>query len=236
MKKYFLILLSLVLLACSSQQINDVINATLSQGGALTTSEIGSGLKEALTVGLSSSVGRTSMTNGFLKNPLIKIPFPKEALIVKNTLDKVGLGSLNNKVVTSLNRAAEDASTAAKPIFMAAITKLTFSDIMKIFNGPNNAATEYLKRATTSELITAFKPSIAKSLQKVHATQYWGEVMGKYNSIPFMKKINPDLKSYVTNQAISGLFKEIAKEEGKIRTNPAARTTALLKRVFGSKE
>lgn len=226
--------LLLLLLSCSSAEMQQVLNTALSSSGGLSKAEIGKGLKEALFVGLTNSVLKTSKKNGYLGNSLIKIPFPKEASVVKNTLSKLGMNSLSGKVETSLNRAAENAATAAKPIFMAAITKLTFADVMGIYKGGNNAATEYLKKATTNELQQAFRPSISSSLKKVHATKYWGELMGRYNKIPFMKKVNPDLTSYVTSQAITGLFKEISKEEGKIRQDPKARTSTLLKRVFGA--
>lgn len=226
------ILLVLLLSACSQQQINQALNQIQSLNGPLTKEQMSSGLKEALLKGLDKSTGTLSQLNGFLKNDSIKIPFPKEANIIKSTLDKLGLNSLTNKVELSLNRAAEDATKAAKPIFMAAIKDLTFTDVMKIVKGNSNEATNFLRSKTENKLFQAFSPQISKSLKKVDATKYWNDVIGKYNDIPFMKKVNPDLNSYVTKLAIDGLFTEIAKEEDNIRKNPKARTTELLRKVF----
>ena len=236
MKKLFLMLF---LLGCSQEQLNNVLvqaqqMATVGSG-PLTEGQMAAGLKEALLNGLNKSVSALSVRDGFLKNNLLKIPFPEEAKIIKTTLGAIGLSSLVDKTEVSLNRAAEDAASAAKPIFMAAITKLTFSDVLKIVQGSGTEATQYLKKATSSQLTQAFSPKIATSLKKVDATKYWSDLMGQYNRVPLVKKVNPDLNSYVTQLAIKGLFSKIADEEVNIRKNPKARTSELLKRVFASK-
>jgi len=239
---YRLVFLTLVLISvltsCSQQQLTNVLSEASKMAnlgsGPLSQGQMASGLKEALLKGLNKSVTSLSAKDGFLKNNLLKIPFPEEAKIIKKTLGTLGMNSLVNKTEVSLNRAAEDAASAAKPIFMAAITKLTFSDVMKIVRGNGTEATEYLKKATSGQLTQAFAPKIATSLKKVDATKYWGDLMGQYNRVPLVKKVNPNLNSYVTGLAIKGLFSKIADEEVNIRKNPAARTTELLKRVFGS--
>ncbi len=231
------LLLITLFFSCTSAELAQVAGAVLQGSGTtqgpVTQKEMGLGLKEALSNGLISAVTNTNKKNGFLGNQLIKIAFPKEAKIVADTLNAVGGSALINKVTTSLNRAAEHASIKAKPIFASAISQLTFMDVVKILNGNSNEATQYLQRVTGSKLVTAFSPDITKSLKAVNATKYWGDVMGQYNQIPFVKKVNPNLTSYVTNQAVNGLFKEIAKTEKSIRENPVERTSYLLKRVFG---
>jgi len=236
MKKIvWLFAFALIFSSCSSTQlnkaINDVVGAVTDK--PVTEQEIGMGLKEALTKGIVNGVNLTSKKDGYFKNASIKIPFPKEADKIANTLRDIGLGKEVDKVVLSLNRAAEDAATAAKPIFVSAIKKLTFKDAMKILKGGGNEATEFLKRTTSSQLRTAFQPKISTSLKKVNATKNWGDIVNRYNKIPLVKKQNPDLEGYVTDQALKGLFTMVAKEESKIRENPVARTTDLLKRVFG---
>ncbi len=232
--KFLLVLMLLV--SCTSAELAQVAGAVLQSSatqGAVTKNEMGLGLKEALSNGLIAAVTNTNKKNGYLGNQLIRIAFPKEAKIVADTLNAVGGSALISKVTTSLNRAAEHASIKAKPIFASAISQLTFMDVVKILNGNSNEATQYLQRVTGSQLISAFSPDITRSLKAVHATKYWGDVMGQYNQIPFVKKVNPNLTSYVTNQAVNGLFKEIAKTEKSIRENPVERTSQLLKRVFG---
>lgn len=234
MKSLMIVLFLFV--SCTSAELAQVAGAVLQGGttqGAVTKNEMGLGLKEALSNGLIAAVTSTNKKNGYLGNQLIKIAFPKEAKVVADTLNAVGGASLISKVTTSLNRAAEHASIKAKPIFASAISQLTFTDVVKILNGNSNEATEYLKRVTGSQLVAAFSPDITNSLKAVNATKYWGDVMGQYNQIPFVKKVNPNLTTYVTNHAVDGLFKEIAKTEKSIRQNPVERTSYLLKRVFG---
>lgn len=223
----------LVILSCSQQQINQVLEeARKLDGRPLTQKEMSMGLKQALSKGVRESVMNLAQPNGYWASDDVRIPLPKEAQVVKDTLNKLGLSSIVKKAELSINRAAEDAATAAKPIFLKAITNLSFTDLVAIVRGNESEATEYLKRTTESELVNAFRPKVTASLKKVDATKYWGSVMSRYNRIPFIPKVNPDLNSHVNKLAIDGLFQRIAKEEVEIRKNPAARTTELLRRVF----
>lgn len=225
------LLITLLLSSCVS--LNDAASLLGSAGGDPTQSEIVNGLKEALSKGITQGALNLSKQNGYFGNALVKIPFPKEAEVVSSTLSKIGMGSMVDKATLSMNRAAEDASQKAIPIFVNAIKSLSIQDAMGILTGGPNAATNLLKQRTTSELTKEFSPVINSSLKKVDATKYWGDVIGRYNQIPFVKTINPNLNSYVTNLALSGLFKQVASQEQKIRENPAARTSALLQKVFG---
>lgn len=205
-----------------------------SKGSSLSNSEVVSGLKEALNVGTRNATNRVSAVNGFLGNSLIKILMPPEAKKIETTLRSMGMGSYVDKAITSMNRAAEDASGKAVPIFVNAITGITIQDGFSILKGPNDAATQYLKGRTTAELTSAFRPVIETSLNKVNATRYWAEIVTIYNRLPTTKqKINPDLVAYVTERALNGIFVNIAQEEAQIRTNPAARVTDILRKVFG---
>lgn len=201
-----------------------------------TNTEINSGIKEALEKGTGISAERLSVQNGYLGNLDVKILFPQEAKNVESTLRSLGLGSMCDQVITSLNRAAEDAAMEAKPIFVDAIKQMSFQDVQKILLGEQNAATQYFQGTTTSSLSSKFSPIIDASLKKVDATKYWSDVMTRYNKVPFVKKVNTDLTAYVTQKAIDGLFIEIAKEELKIRENFSARTSPLLQKVFGYAE
>lgn len=231
-------ILTLVLGACTSAQINQAledVNKTLGDK-PLTTGEVAEGLKEALVKGISTGSDLVSVTDGYFKNPQIKIPFPPEVKKVEDAMRKIGLGSEVDKFVMTLNRGAEDAAKEAKPIFIAAIRSMTIQDAWSILRGEENAATEYLKRTTSPLLKEKFKPVIQSSLNKVNATKYYGEIVSRYNQIPFVEKVNPNLDDYATDKAIEGLFVMIAKEEKNIRQDPLARTTELLKRVFGYKK
>jgi len=219
--------------SCATAQISDILKQVNSNPS---TSEISMGLKEALEKGTGISAERLSLENGYLGNLDVKILFPEEAKNVENTLRSIGLGSMCDQVITSLNRAAEDAAIAAKPIFTEAIKQMSFQDVQNILLGEKNAATTYFKGSTTSSLAERFSPIIDTSLKKVDATNYWSDVMTRYNKVPFVKKVDTDLTAYVTQQAIDGLFIEIAKEELKIRENVGARTSPLLKKVFGYAE
>lgn len=200
----------------------------------LTAEEVAQGLKEALTNGISKGSDLTSQLDGYFKNPEIKIPFPPDVKKVEDRLRQLGLGSEVDKLVLSLNRGAEDAAKEAKPIFIAAIKQMTIDDAFSILKGQPDAATQFLKKTTTSELKVKFKPVVQTSLDKVSATKYYGDLVGTYNKIPLVQKVNPDLNEYATDMAIQGLFIMIAKEEKNIRQDPLARTSELLKRVFGN--
>lgn len=205
---------------------------------SLTNQEVISGLKEALTIGIQNAVDVTSVTNGFLENSEIKIPFPESAEAMKQKAIDWGLESQVDKVVTTLNRAAEDAAKEATPIFIEAIKNMTVQDGFAILNGGEGAATEFLRKNTSEELIVVFAPKVQNSIEKVKLTQYWEPVAKRYNQAMIFtggEKVDTDLNRYVTEQAIDGLFTMVAKEENEIRQDPAARVTDLLSRVFGSK-
>lgn len=232
-------ILAVVLTGCTSAQINqalDNVNKTLGSEKPLTTAEVADGLKEALVKGISTGADLVSVTDGYFKNPEIKIPFPPDVKKVEDAVRKIGLGNQVDKFVMTLNRGAEDAAKEAKPIFIAAIKSMTIQDAWTILRGEENAATDYLKRTTSAQLKEKFKPVIQNSLNKVSATKYYGEIVSRYNQIPLVEKVNPNLDDYATDKAIEGLFVMIAKEEKSIRQDPVARTTDLLKRVFGYKK
>jgi len=233
------IALLLLLGACTVTQINQAVSDADKMLGTeqpLTAAEVGDGLKEALINGISKGSDLVSQADGYFKNPEIKIPFPPDVKKVEDKLRQVGLGKEVDQFVMTLNRGAEDAATQAKPIFIDAIKQMSISDAWGILKGQPDAATQYLKRTTTAQLKARFSPVIQNSLNKVNATKYYGDIVNKYNKIPFVEKVNPDLNNYATDLAIQGLFMMIAKEEKNIRQNPVARTTDLLKRVFGSQK
>ena len=235
-----LFIYALILGACTSAQINQTIgdvNKTLGGSPApLTTADVAQGLKEALIKGISTGSDLVSQVDGYFKNPQIKIPFPPEVKKVEDRLRQLGLGNEVDKFVVTLNRGAEDAAKGAKPIFIEAIRAMTIQDAWSILRGESDAATQYLKRTTSGLLKEKFKPVIQNSLSKVNATRYYGDIVNRYNQIPFVQKVNPDLDDYATDKAIEGLFLMIAQEEKNIRQNPVARTTEILKRVFGAQQ
>lgn len=212
--------------------LNKASEKILGKSSGLSQEDAGKGIKEALTKGIEKGVEKVGVTDGYFKNPSIKIPFPEEAKTVETKLRAAGLGNKVDDAVLSLNRAAEDAANEAKPIFVNAIKQLSFQDAVKIIQGEDNAATQYLDKTTSNALTEKFRPIIKNSLENVQATKYWDDVMNSYNKIPFVKKVNPNLEEYVTQKAIEGLFVMVAKEEKLIREDPAARTTDILKKVF----
>lgn len=216
---------------------NTVLTDTTESKPALTEAEVAKGLKEALTVGITNAVDVTSVTDGFLGNAAIRLPFPEDAIKVKEKALEWGLDGQVEKFETTLNRAAETASKEALPIFKNAITGMTIQDAFGILNGGEGAATSYLKGKTTADLKTAFRPKVEAAIAEVKLTEYWEPIINKYNTAMTFtggEKLNPDLTAYVTDKAITGLFHMVEKEENKIRENPAARVTELLQKVFGS--
>ncbi len=202
-----------------------------------TNTEITAGLREALELGAKTATGKLSLRDGFLGNALVKVLMPPEAKKVENALRTIGMGNYVDKAIVAMNRAAEDATNQALPIFVNAIKGMTIQDALGILKGNNDAATQYLKTKTTTQLTAAFKPVISSSLDKVNATKYWAEVFDIYNALPTTRtKINPDLTAYVTERALNGIFLMVAEQEAKIRMNPAEQITDLLKKVFGSKK
>jgi len=244
MKKIFLsigIIASLGLSSCDV--LSEAAGAVLTDGTSgttvpsLTNTEVISGLKEALSVGITNSVNLTSVTDGFLGNNSIKLPFPEEALKVKQKALDWGLDGQVSKFETTLNRAAEEASKEALPIFKDAIMNMSVQDGFAILNGGEGAATQFLQNNTTSALTAAFAPKVEAAISKVKLTEVWNPIITKYNTAMNFtggQKLTPDLNQYVTERAISGLFKMVALEENKIRKDPMARVTDLLQKVFGS--
>lgn len=234
MKKIILIALSISLVFSScetAQQVLDSVGSTYGSGG-LTNADIVAGLKEALTIGTQNSSGQLSAVDGFFKNAAIKILVPEEAQKVEKKLRDLGMGSLVDKAVLSMNRAAEDAAKGAGNIFINAIRQMTITDAVNILKGGDFAATNFFKAKTTDALTQSFKPVIEKSLKNVNATKYWSDVTSVYNQFS-STKVTTDLGAYVTQKAMDGIFYEVGLEEQKIRKDPVARTTELLKKVFG---
>ncbi len=237
MKKILLLILVLSFNAHSQSFQGLLKKATEIASGAqktgLSSDDIANGLKEALRVGAEKGCSTLAKPDGFFKNAALKILMPPEATKVENTLRSVGLNQLADDFILSMNRAAEDASATAAPIFVNAIKQITITDGLTILRGDETAATTYLRSKTTDNLKSTFNPIVKTSLDKVNATKYWERAITAYNAIPFSnKKINPDLSAYVTEKAMEGIYSEIAKQEKDIRANPMARTTELLKRVF----
>ncbi|MEX1202319.1 MAG: DUF4197 domain-containing protein [Ferruginibacter sp.] len=217
----------------TSGTLLDKINkATSKQGSLLSSEEIISGLKEALTVGTTNSAQILNKTDGFFANAAIKILMPEEAKKAETTLRKFGMGSIVDKAILSMNRAAEDAAGGITDIFWNAIKGMTVTDGLDILRGSDDAATNYLKKNTTSQLTESMRPVIERSMAKTDATKYWKDVFTAYNK--FSKEaVNTDISAYVTERSMNGIFYSIAQEELKIRKDPASQVTDLLKKVFG---
>lgn len=235
MKKTLLILcLFFATITLAQVNINGVINTVNNVlGNGLSKEDITKGLKEALNIGSKNASDKASQLDGFYKNPLIKIPFPSEAKDMRATLMRVGMKRQVEDFEKQLNRAAEDAAKKAAPIFLSAVTKMTINDGLTILRGKDDEATQYLRKTTSAELMKQFKPVISSSLKKVQITKYWNPLFTTYNKVPFVKKVNPNLDEYVTQRAMDGMFKLVAIEETKIRKDPAARISDILKKVFG---
>jgi hypothetical protein len=203
---------------------------------SLSSDDIVSGLKQALTLGAQKSADRLSVANGFLNDKAVEILMPEQAQKVEKTLRNLGMGKLVDDAISSMNHAAEDASRSAAPIFVNAIKTMTVNDGLNILKGPDTAATAYLRHSATPDLTRAYSPVIDSALQKTGATKYWKDVFETYNKLPTtFSKVDPDLSSYVTQKAINGIFYYVAQEEILIRKDPAAQVTDLLKKVFGGK-
>lgn len=231
MKKIISLLAVFALISCAElQQVIDTLPQT--DGTVLTNADIASGLRQALDNGIDKQVTKLTKPDGFYRNQLVKILLPQELQKVDKTLRDIGLGSLADEGLLMINRAAEDAVKEATPIFVNAVKQITFNDAKNILLGSDNAATNYLSSKTNTELYNKFNPVIKNSFDKVGANQVWTNIITRYNSIPLVQKVNPDLTDYVTQQALNGVFKMIAVEEKEIRNNLNSRTTDLLRRVF----
>lgn len=243
MKKIVLVsgIVSSLFVLNSCDVLEEVASTVVSTDGttqpALTNTEVISGLKEALNVGIKNSVDLTSVTDGFWGNAAIRLPFPEDAIKVKEKALDWGLDGQVEKFETTLNRAAEEATKEALPIFKEAILSMSIQDGFAILNGGDGAATSFLKDKTTAKLIEAFAPKVEAAISTVKLTEYWNPIITKYNtamSFTGGEQLNPDLNQYVTERAISGLFYMVEKEENKIRKDPMARVNDILKKVFGS--
>ena len=208
------------------------LRGTVEQQGGLSDVKIGSGLKEALKVGAENTVNLTGKTDGYFLNQAIKILMPEKLQTLEKGLKMVGYGPQIEEFVLSMNRAAEQAAPYAKQIFWDAIGEMSFEDARKILTGNDTAATQYFKDKTTGKLTTAFQPVVEKSMNEVGVTRQYNELLGRYQTIPFVKSETLDINRYVVSKALDGLFHVLGEEERKIRTNPAARVTDLLKEVF----
>ncbi len=238
MKTVKILLISMILTACTTAQINQTLgDLGMSSGNKpLTAAEVAEGLKEALIQGTNKGADIVSVADGYFKNPSIKILFPPDVKKVEDRLRQMGLGNEVDRFVMTLNRGAEEAAKEAKPIFVSAIRAMTIDDAFAILRGEEDAATQYLRRTTSVQLKQKFLPVIQSALEKTNATRYYSDLVSTYNKIPLVEKVNPDLDDYASDKAIDGLFFMIAQEEKNIRENPAARVTDLLKRVFGSQQ
>ncbi|MEJ7739151.1 MAG: DUF4197 domain-containing protein [Chitinophagaceae bacterium] len=215
------------------KKANSVLNGSKT-GSSLSSNEIVAGLKEALSLGAGNSTGKLSQTDGFLKDAVVKILMPEEVRRLETRMRVLGMGKIVDDAVTSVNRAAEDASKSAGPIFIDAIKKMSIKDALEILRGTDTAATSYLKNTTSNELTNAFRPVIESALKKTDATKYWKGVFTVYNRFS-STPVTADINEYVTERALRGIFHYVGEEEKKIRTNPAARVNDILKKVFGSR-
>ncbi|MCC9019160.1 MULTISPECIES: DUF4197 domain-containing protein [Flavobacterium] len=239
MKKILLLLLTLTFSFTSNAQVQktlDQLSQLSSKIKGNSGVDIASGLKEALNKGITQQVSKLTAEDGFYKNEAVKILMPEELQRVDATLRKIGLSSLADEGIKAMNRAAEDAVKEATPIFVSAVKNMSFTDAKNILLGNESAATSYLQNSTTTALYSKFNPVIKTSFEKVGADVIWTNIIKKYNTIPLVRKVNPDLTDYTTNQALAGVFKMIAVEEKDIRTNINARTSPLLKKVFAMQD
>lgn len=229
--KKFLVVVLVAFLFSGCAELQQVVN-NLPNNVGLSQEQIGSGLRQALDNGIEHQVAKLTSKDGFYRNELVKILLPEELQAVDKGLRKIGLGNLADEGIKVLNRAAEDAVKTATPIFVNAVKEITFNDAKNILLGDKNAATNYLQSKTSQSLYNRFSPVIDNSFSKVGADKVWSNLITKYNSIPFVKKVNPDLTGYVTNEALKGVFTMIEIEEKGIREKVGLRNTALLRQVF----
>ena len=230
--KKTLLLLPILYFFSGCAELQQVVSQYPQIGTAIGNPDIAAGLKEALNNGITKQVSKLTATDGFFKNEAVKILLPQELQKVDKTLRSLGMSSLADEGLKVLNRAAENAVKEATPIFVGAVKNMSFNDAKTILLGGDNSATLYLQNSTTSALYGKFSPVVQSSLSKVGADKVWTSIISKYNAIPLVNKVNPDLKDYVTQQALKGVFKMVAVEEKDIRRNLSARTSDLLRRVF----
>lgn len=212
--------------------IKEVTGQVTGNPGSSSALDISAGLKEALNNGITKQVSKLTAVDGFYKNDMVKILMPEELQKVDKTLRSMGMGKLADDGIRSLNRAAEDAVKEATPIFVGSIKNMSITDAKNILMGNDNAATAYLQNSTSSALYAKFSPVVQQSIGKVGADKIWNTIITKYNKLPLVSKVNPDITDYVTNKAMDGVFKMIAVEEGNIRNKLSSRSSDLLKKVF----
>jgi uncharacterized protein DUF4197 len=235
LKNLFVIALLPFFAGCETLS-NFPVNGPAGSTGPVTEREAAQGVKEALAQGVTTAIFNLNQENAFFGNNFYKVLLPADAQKVETTLRRIGLGKEVDKAILQINRAAEDAVGYAKPVFVDAIKEMTITDAFNIIRGGQNSATNYFREKTREKLLVAFSPSVKQSLDKLGATKYYSDIVNMYNNIPTtFTKVNPDLPSYVVSKATDALFDQIEKEEVNIRQNPVARTTAILKRVFGSR-
>jgi hypothetical protein len=235
-KSIYLLLLCLIWSGHSFGQfsLKKLKSTVTSKTTSLSETDIATGLKEALTVGSKNASAKLNALDGFNKNMKVRIPFPEDAQKVAKKLREMGFGKKVDEFELTLNRAAEQAAKEAAPIFVNAITSMTITDAKNILVGSDSAATSYLRTRTSDPLAQAFSPHIKKALDATTATKKWTELATLYNRLPLVTKVETDLVKYTTSKALKGLFVVVAEEEMKIRKDPAARVTDILKKVFGS--
>jgi len=235
MRKRILVIGMIVLLSSltpASAQFDFLKILGLGRKGGLSDVKIGAGLKEALTIGTENTVNLTGKTDGFFKNAAIKILMPEKLKTLEKGLRMVGYGPQLDEFVLSMNRAAEQAAPFAKDIFLNAIGEMTFDDARKILSGGDTAVTDYFKGKTTDKLTVAFRPVVEKTMNEVGVTRQYKDLVGRFQAIPFMNSEAFNIDSYVVKKTLDGMFHVLGQEEKKIRTDPAARVTDLLKQVF----
>lgn len=232
--KRIIVLLMLVACFCGCDiLLSTTSNTTL---GSMSQTELGKAVKELLQVSADNSLAKLGVTDGFFKNHEVKIPFPQSLQKVEEKLRQVGFGNQVDQFTEKMNRSAEDAATGVKEIFKTAITQMTINDALGIIMGNEDAATEYMKKTTTSAITSKVSSVVAKSNEKIKLASYWTPLANKYNTVMALvggAQVNTDLTQYVTEKAVAGIFKIMAKEEKEIRTKTSAQTSSLLRTVFG---
>lgn len=227
------ILLGLTIAVAQTKKKTNPLGQIFGSSSTLSEDKIILGLKDALQIGTGNAVTQTGKLDGFFKNAIIKILMPKKLQTVEKGLRAIGYGPKVDEFILSMNRAAEKAAPQAKNIFIGAIKEMTFDDARKILTGGDTAATEFFKAKTTPQLSAAFRPIISKSMNEVGATKQYKDLVGRFEQIPFAKSQSLDIDEYVLGKSLDGLFYMVGEEEKKIRKNPAARVTSILKEVFG---
>ncbi|MFK7913553.1 MAG: DUF4197 domain-containing protein [Pseudomonadales bacterium] len=236
-RRYIQILLAgscLTLAACESTMLQDVLNSGGGIDTTLSSDTIAAGLKEALTVGTGRVVDNLGARGGFGESKAFRIPLPESLQKARSVASKVGMAGYFDELEDKMNLAAEAATPKARSLFVGAISQLTFTDVMDIYQGGDNAATEYLRGKTAEPLKREMRPLIDSSLAEVGAVSSFNKLVARYNALPMVKDVDADLSGHVLQYANGAIFTELASQESQIRKNPRQRTTALLQQVFGN--